>query len=56
MEKEYRLLLASGLFFEIYPQLTGNYTKDLPTWIPIYRKLQKLRKKVKDEKTTEDKG
>lgn len=45
MEEEYKQLLASGMFFEFYPDLTGNYTKDREEWKKIYRKLQQIRKK-----------
>ena len=27
-ETHYRLLLASGMFWEIYPELTGDWDKD----------------------------
>lgn len=41
---EYRKLLnESGMFFEFYPQLTGEYKKDKEQWLVEYIKLEDLR-------------
>lgn len=41
---EYRKLLnETGMFFEFYPQLTGNWEKDKLEWFVIYVDLEDLR-------------
>ena len=43
---EYRKLLnESGMFFEFYPHLTGEYKKDKEQWLIEYKKLEDLRAK-----------
>ena len=42
--EEYNGLLKTGMFWEFYPQLSGNYQKDKKEWELIYKLLQKLRK------------
>lgn len=45
---EYRQLLnESGMFYEFYPQLTGEYGKDKEQWLIIFKELEELRKQVK---------
>ena len=41
MKAEYDRLLKSGMFFEFYPNLTGNWEKDKIEWAKIYIKLPK---------------
>lgn len=41
---EYRKLLnESGMFWEFYPQLSGEYKKDKKEWLIEYQKLEDLR-------------
>lgn len=41
---EYRKLLnESGMFWEFYPQLSGEYKKDKEEWLIEYQKLEDLR-------------
>ena len=42
--EEYNGLLKTGMFWEFYPQLSGNYQKDKSEWKLIYKQLQELRK------------
>ena len=42
--EEYNGLLKTRMFWEFYPQLSGNYKKDKKEWKLIYKQLQKLRK------------
>jgi len=43
---EYRKLLnESGMFFEFYPHLTGDWEKDKLEWFDIYKELEDLRAK-----------
>ena len=35
MREEYLKLLHSGMFWEVHPELTGNWEKDKATWIDI---------------------
>lgn len=44
VKDEYDGLLKSGMFFEFYPELTGDWSKDKDKWKKIYRKLTKYRK------------
>lgn len=50
MEEEYQGLLKSGMFWEFYPELTGDYEKDKPIWKVEYRKLKKIRKEYNKNK------
>lgn len=50
MEKEYFDLLKSGMFWEFYPHLTGDYEKDKDQWKKEYSFLKKLRKKHDNSK------
>jgi ribosome-binding factor A len=43
-KKEYDEVLASGMMFEWFPQLTGNYDTDLLAWNSVYELLLKIRK------------
>jgi len=43
MKKEYQQLLSSGMFWEFYPELSGNYDKDKTQWCKIYKQLLKSR-------------
>lgn len=42
-EKEYKELLNSGMFFEFYPKLTGDWERDKEEWFEIHSKLEDLR-------------
>ncbi len=42
-EKGYEEVLKSGMFWEWYPQLTGNWERDKSDWFIIYTKIEKLR-------------
>lgn len=45
---EYRQLLnESGMFFEFYPKLTGDWKKDKEEWFIKFKKLEELRQQVK---------
>lgn len=41
--KEYRELLNSGMFWEFYPALTGDWERDKEEWFKIHSKLEDLR-------------
>lgn len=43
MKKEYESLLKSGMFWEFYPELTGQWDKDKNQWRKIWRQLHKSR-------------
>lgn len=43
MKKEYLELLKSGMLFEFYPQLTGDWNRDSEQWEKIYKELSDLR-------------
>ena len=45
-EKEYKELLASGMFWEFYPQLSGEWQKDEQQWNDIYNEAVGLRGKL----------
>jgi hypothetical protein len=45
IRNEYEVLLRSGLFFEFYPELTGEWEKDEIEWNKIYKELKRLRRK-----------
>lgn len=41
---EYRQLLnETGMFFEWYPQLTGEWSKDKLDWFTLYAKIEEMR-------------
>lgn len=42
-EKEYKELVKSGVFFEFYPKLTGDWGRDKEEWFKIHSKLEVLR-------------
>jgi len=45
-KQEYDLLLKSGMFWEIYPELSGDFIKDKPKWTKIMRdRAKKLKTK-----------
>ena len=41
---EYFKLLQSGMFWEFYPKLSGDWIKDRDEWKLIYKQLQESRK------------
>lgn len=41
-ERQYNLLLNSGMFWEFHPQLTGSYLDDKDEWVEICNEKQKL--------------
>ena len=41
--KEYKELLNSGRFFDFYPALTGDWSRDKEEWFEIHSKLEDLR-------------
>lgn len=43
IKKEYDDLLKSGMFWEFYPDLTGNYKLDEAHWLIHYSKLLESR-------------
>ena len=43
-KKEYIDLLGSGMFFEFYPKLTGDWEQDELDWKSHYKDLSKIRK------------
>ncbi len=49
--KEYTEVLASGMFWEWYPNLTGDWEKDRTTWYGIY--IESVRYIDKDIKPTQ---
>ena len=42
-EREYKELVKSGMFFEFYPKLTGDWERDREEWFEIHSKLEDLR-------------
>lgn len=44
IQTEYILALKSGMFFEFFPELTGEWKKDKDLFGKIYRKIMKERK------------
>ena len=42
-EKEYKEQFNSGMFFEFYPALTGDWERDKEEWFEIHSKLEDLR-------------
>jgi hypothetical protein len=45
-QAEYTGLINSGLFFEFYPSLTGDFKKDEEEWYKIHSELEVLRLKI----------
>lgn len=45
-KKEYMELLHSGMFFEWYPDLTGDWNKDEIAWNKIYEEITKFRQEL----------
>ena len=45
MKNKYLLLLHSGMFFEFYPELSGEWVKDKIQWKKIIRKNKLLQQK-----------
>lgn len=43
MKEEYFSLRKSGMFWEFYPQLTGEWDKDKSAWRKIWNQLKKWR-------------
>jgi hypothetical protein len=44
-KKEYKAVLnTTGIFFEFYPQLSGNWEKDKYQWLDIYREMVSTKK------------
>jgi len=48
-QAEYVDLVNSGLFFEFYPSLSGDFEKDKEEWYKIYSELEYLRLKISRE-------
>lgn len=48
MKEEYDGLLKSGMFWEFYPSLSGEWDKDKEEWSVIFKRLQELRKELKN--------
>lgn len=44
-QTEYKELLASGMFWEFYPELTGDWSRDEEQWVEIHKELTVLRQK-----------
>lgn len=49
-EREYRELLNSGMFFEFYGKLTGDWERDKEEWFEIHSKLEDLRASFNKDK------
>jgi hypothetical protein len=48
-ENEYKELLNSGMFFDFYPALTGDWERDKEEWYKIHSELEVLRLKISKE-------
>jgi hypothetical protein len=48
-QAEYLDLINSGMFFEFYPGLLGDFEKDKEEWYKIHAKLEDLRLKISRE-------
>jgi len=44
-QEEYKSLLNSGMFWEFYPELTGEWGKDKKQWAEIFKELEETRKR-----------
>jgi len=42
-QEEHKRLVASGMFWEFYPALSGQWEEDKDEWLEIYEELTKLR-------------
>jgi hypothetical protein len=42
MKEQYESLLKSGMFWEFYPELSGQWVKDKFEWKKIFRKQKEL--------------
>lgn len=51
---EYTGLLESGMFFEFYPKLTGDWDIDKDEWKVHYKELSKFRSLYKQFQESED--
>ena len=49
MKNKYHLLLISGMFFEFYPELSGEWLKDKTEWKKIIRKNKILQQKLNNQ-------
>jgi|GEM_PF-4211613 len=49
MKNKYQLLLMSGMFFEFYPELSGEWVKDKIEWKKIIRKNKILQQKINNQ-------
>jgi hypothetical protein len=47
MRSQYEDLLKSGMFWEFYPELSGQWVKDKFAWKKIYRKNKAYRDSLK---------
>lgn len=45
--EEYIKVLNSGMFFEWYPHLSGNWEKDKAQWLVHYAELEAFRRENK---------
>ena len=43
-EKEYKEVLKSGMFFQWYPGMSGDWDRDTENWLTEYEKLEELRR------------
>ncbi len=44
MKEQYDKLLASGMFFELHPDLSGNWEIDKPAFIKWMRSVKRKKK------------
>lgn len=51
VKTEYEGLLKTGMFYEFYPEMSGDYEKDKKFWKKEHKRLQRIRNKkgVNDE-------
>jgi len=49
LKNKYQLLLMSGMFFEFYPELSGEWVKDKIEWKKIIRKNKILQQKINNQ-------
>jgi len=55
MKNKYHLLLMSGMFFEFYPELSGEWVKNKMEWKKITRKNKVLQQKIQDQTYNQNK-
>ena len=48
-QKEYTQLLVSGMFWEFYPKLSGQWEIDEEQWYNEFKSLLKIRREVKSK-------